>query len=46
MDFDDDGCDEMVVASDDCALRVLKGEDAVHESQEKAPISLLTKINE
>lgn len=36
MDFDNDGLDEMVTGSDDAAIRVLKGEDSIHEVAEKA----------
>ena len=39
IDFDNDGLDEIIVATDDAALRVLKGEDALHELQEKSIIT-------
>ena len=46
LDFDNDGLDEMIVGADDASLRVLKGEDGLHELEEKAPFSQLVKISE
>lgn len=46
MDYDNDGIEEMVTGSDDSAIRVLKGEDAIHEVAEKGQIQTICKINE
>jgi Bardet-Biedl syndrome 2 protein len=46
MDVDGDGDDEMITCSDDSAVRILKGEDAVFELAEKAPVVLLTKVTD
>ena len=38
MDYDVDGVDEMLVSSDDSAVRVLKGEQSIFEVAEKAAV--------
>jgi hypothetical protein len=45
LDYDVDGTDEMLVGSDDSSIRVLKGERAIFEVAEKAPVRSLAKID-
>ena len=45
MDYDVDGNDEMLVSSDDSAIRILKGESSIFEVAEKAAVRCVSKID-
>lgn len=44
VDFDQDGVDELVVGSDDFAIRIFKGEEIIQDIPEKAKVVGLSRI--
>lgn len=46
VDWDQDGTDELVVGSDDFAIRVFKGEELVFDINEESKIRLISLIED